>query len=244
MSLRTGTPLDILGQYLASFDASAFAPPPTPETTGWLEDAYGLVLAAARQSGLTRKLTAGTLSDVDARGLVGTLVSTSARSLRALTDGLLTAKSRVARWHEAMRAAVPPVHVAAGVAVSGSLDPPPSFTGRLVAEARTQLHYLADFAADVSAGRKPIGAGASNRASLYARGAWATAQNALRWLRQRAYAFERRLLGPVATEHCHDCLVQAALGWQPAGVLLPIGESECLVWCRCHFVYSRTRRGS
>ena len=49
--------------------------------------------------------------------------------------------------------------------------------------------------------------------------------------------WERRILGHPKTHHCHDCPPLAALGWQPAGTLPDIGESECGGLCLCTFEY-------
>ncbi len=50
--------------------------------------------------------------------------------------------------------------------------------------------------------------------------------------------WERRVLGHPKTEHCADCPPLAAMGWQPAGTLPDIGDTECEGRCLCHFVYS------
>lgn len=46
---------------------------------------------------------------------------------------------------------------------------------------------------------------------------------------------ERRVLG--AAEHCADCIVEAAKGWQPIGTLRRIGDSKCKTNCHCRFEY-------
>jgi len=42
---------------------------------------------------------------------------------------------------------------------------------------------------------------------------------------------ERRLLG--VADHCSDCVVEAAKGWQPIGSLRAIGDSLCKTHCHC-----------
>lgn len=42
---------------------------------------------------------------------------------------------------------------------------------------------------------------------------------------------ERRLLG--VADHCSDCAVEAAKGWQPIGSLRAIGDSLCKTHCHC-----------
>lgn len=42
---------------------------------------------------------------------------------------------------------------------------------------------------------------------------------------------ERRVLG--VADHCSDCVVEAAKGWQPIGSLRAIGDSLCKTHCHC-----------
>lgn len=46
---------------------------------------------------------------------------------------------------------------------------------------------------------------------------------------------ERRVLG--VADHCSDCVVEAAKGWQPIGSLRAIGDSLCKTNCHCRFEY-------
>ena len=46
---------------------------------------------------------------------------------------------------------------------------------------------------------------------------------------------ERRILG--AADHCSDCVVEAAKGWQPIGSLRAIGDSLCKTHCHCRKEY-------
>ena len=79
------------------------------------------------------------------------------------------------------------------------------------------------------------------RARLYARAGWGMVQNATR----TAHAldgnrWERRVLGSPATVHCPDCPPLAAQGWQPIGMLPPIGATRCRHRCYCHYLYTRS----
>ncbi len=46
---------------------------------------------------------------------------------------------------------------------------------------------------------------------------------------------ERRVLG--VADHCSDCVVEAAKGWQPIGSLRAIGDSLCKTNCHCRKEY-------
>lgn len=111
--------------------------------------------------------------------------------------------------------------------------------GRVGRELRRQYNYLRRFQADVAAGKLSEGQ-AAYRAALYARAAYATYENARRLEMQRVgFTEERRRR--TAKESCPDCIEYARRGWQPIGTLPPIGESKCIVNCRCYFEY-RYRR--
>lgn len=46
-----------------------------------------------------------------------------------------------------------------------------------------------------------------------------------------------------AREHCNLCVSQAAIGWQPIGRMVPIGDRECGRNCRCVVYYRNPSTG-
>lgn len=112
--------------------------------------------------------------------------------------------------------------------------------GRVGRELRKQYDYLARFGQAIRQGKLSQGQ-AAYRAALYARAAYATYENTRRLEMQRVgFTEERRRR--TAKESCPDCIEYARRGWQPIGTLPPIGQSRCIVNCRCYFEY-RYRRG-
>lgn len=111
---------------------------------------------------------------------------------------------------------------------------------RVGRELRRQYNYLRNFAADLAQGKLSEGQ-AAFRASLYARAAYATYENARREA-MRAAGFTEERRRRTAKESCPDCIEYARRGWQPIGTLPPIGQSQCIVNCRCYFEY-RYRKG-
>jgi hypothetical protein len=49
--------------------------------------------------------------------------------------------------------------------------------------------------------------------------------------------FARRIIDPGA-EHCEECPALAARGWIPVEQMVPIGDTTCLMNCRCTIEYS------
>lgn len=142
---------------------------------------------------------------------------------------------------DAMKDRLKIAHLLAYAAAKGGwAQMTPADFGRVGRELRRQYNYLRNFAADLAQGKLTEGQ-AAYRASLYARAAYATYENARRRAMQDAgFTEERRRR--TAKESCPDCIEYARRGWQPIGTLPPIGQSQCIVNCRCYFEY-RYRRG-
>lgn len=102
-----------------------------------------------------------------------------------------------------------------------------------------QVSYFDRFMYGVLAGAVALSALAA-RAAMYPLAAFGTYENAKRAREMNAAGFneEQRVLQ--SGNPCITCQAQAALGWQPLGTLRRIGDSECIVRCRCYFRY-RTR---
>ena len=63
--------------------------------------------------------------------------------------------------------------------------------------------------------------------------------------KKAGFTEERRVLGPVKTEHCESrgdrpgCIELASKGWQPIGTLPSIGAAACYQNCKCKFEYRK-----
>lgn len=133
-----------------------------------------------------------------------------------------------------VKATVKAAHVAALAAAAGGLrQVTPRDLGQLGAKLRSLYQGLSDLEIQYSAGTISAALLAA-RMGGYVRAAMGTYENAVRDQAQADGATEeRRVLGVVATEHCQECLDQAALGWQSIGALIPIGMCTCGGQCCC-----------
>ena len=121
----------------------------------------------------------------------------------------------------------------AAVAAGGTHALTPSVLGTVAARIKAQYQFLRDFAREIENGL-PLDGNFLARAALYGQSGRPTFEAFARKADLAAgYAYERRLLH--SSEHCRQCVQQAAMGWQPAGVLLPIGQCTCLNNCHCTF---------
>ena len=74
------------------------------------------------------------------------------------------------------------------------------------------------------------------RAESYGNSGWSGPQNALRARPQPNGTVERRVhTRKEPHAECATCIEQTAMGWQPIGLLLPIGDSICMGNCDCAF---------
>lgn len=157
--------------------------------------------------------------------------------------GRRAGEGEITRWEfiDAMKQRLRIAHLLAyATAKGGWAQMTAADFGRVGRELRRQYDYLRRFGADLAAGRLTAGQ-AAYRASLYARAAYATYENTRRQEMQRA-GFQEERRRRTAKESCPDCIEYARRGWQPIGTLPPIGQSQCLVNCRCYFEF-RYRRG-
>lgn len=229
------SPFGLIDPFLSSFDTSGFG---GAADATWMETAIKfLQRGAATIGGAWAALMAGRLARDKGRDVAHSVISGGRTLLRTLTDALLTSPEKAPGWFAAMSRAVAPIHIATGMATYGAAAPPKPLLDRLKTAATRQGEYLKNFRDKVIAGVQKTGVGAAHRASLYAETAWETAQNAVRAFEAQFEGEERRVLGHVRSEHCSNCLSYARRGWQPAGTLPEIGDSECGAYCKCFFEY-------
>jgi hypothetical protein len=108
---------------------------------------------------------------------------------------------------------------------------------KVAVEIRKQQSSLVGFGTDIVRS-KLSPAQIIARAELYARSIYASHMNAMTDLKQgMGSKFARRILHQGAI-HCEDCPPLAAQGWVPIDQLVPIGDTACMVNCRCAIEYS------
>lgn len=163
---------------------------------------------------------------------VETVIGASRDRIAALAGRLEAGRLTLAEWQTAMQTELKSLHLAqAAVAAGGWPQLGPMDFGSVGHTLRDQYRYLAGFAAAIADGTQPL-AGVAARAALYADAAWATYQQGTRRAASRAgQQQELNILGD--SQHCATCAAQTARGWVTIGTLIPIGQRECQVHCRC-----------
>jgi hypothetical protein len=77
-----------------------------------------------------------------------------------------------------------------------------------------------------------------SRAQLYARAIYATHMNEMTDFKQGMGAKSARRILHQGSMHCADCPELADKGWVAIADLVPIGDTACMVNCRCAIQYS------
>lgn len=141
-------------------------------------------------------------------------------------------------WRRLKANGIKSIHLAMQAAARGGWQNlTQSDYGRTGALLRFHYAKLDRFTRQIAEGRLPRGT-ILQRSAMYADAGASTYENERRDVASDVFTEEKRILG--ASEHCPTCRVEADRGWQPIGTLRKIGDSECLVSCRCRFAF-RTR---
>jgi hypothetical protein len=173
-----------------------------------------------RLAALAEKLTAGTTTGQIVQGEITAGKITEAQFQRAMQQEIVKAES-------AMTAS----------AVGGLKAMKPPQWAKVAVRISQQQTALVGFGRDIVTS-KLSPAEIAARARLYARAIYATHMNEMTDLKQGMGArFARRILHQGAI-HCEDCPPLAEKGWVPIDQLVPIGDTECIVNCRCAIEYS------
>jgi hypothetical protein len=198
---------------------------------------------AARPADRARNLMRGRLILANARDSLGRagmpalhrIVDVAADALGAIGARLVNGSIGLADWFLASLDQVVVRHFAGMLALEPSSIPNPAAIDAVEPLIDRQAGFLARFRRQLAAGLDRTKALIS-RARLYGEAIWAGVMNATREAEVEMRARERRVLDD-GSRHCATCPSLAAMGWQPAGTLPPIGASECGQFCRCYFVY-------
>lgn len=171
------------------------------------------------------------------RQALDSVVQASSQEVRRLSESLQTGRLSVADWQVQMAREIKTLHLAAAASARGGwAQMAPSDLGWTGQRIRADYAYLREFAREVASGRQPPDGRLLNRADLYAQSARVTARRMETRLALRTGpAQARRRLA--AADHCATCLSEAARGWQPAGTLRAIGDTQCRVRDRCTIEY-------
>lgn len=170
------------------------------------------------------------------------LMDASAVNMNALTQQLIDNDITLASWQTSMMREIKITHTAsAALSQGGWAQMTPSdwgATGQLI---REQYDFLRNFAAEIINGDQQLDGRALVRSDLYA-----DASNGTFWEMDKrsmiadGYDMAKRVLEVKDDGNCDGCIEAAAEGWLPIDEVLPIGDAECQVRCRCSIEYSRS----
>lgn len=167
------------------------------------------------------------------------MMDASAVNMNTLTQSLIDGNISLASWQSSMMTEIKNTHVAsAALSQGGWAQMTPAQWGETGQLIRQQYDYLRDYAKAIADGTQPLDGRALVRSDLYA-----DAANGTYWeIDKRSmiadgYDEARRVLESNDGNNCDGCLEAAAEGWVPIDEVLPIGDAECQVRCRCEIIY-------
>lgn len=142
----------------------------------------------------------------------------------------------VASWQVAMRDALKDIHLASSaLARGGWAQMSRADYDKVEAKLRFQYEKLEAFAQQIQSGL-PLDGRFRRRHELYAQSGRITYHESLREeMAMRGMTEERSVLA--ASDHCSECVSEAARGWVPIGELVTIGERICKSNCRCSVIF-------
>ena len=139
----------------------------------------------------------------------------------------MTMQKEIAKAESAMTAS----------AVGGLKQMKPREWNNVAIQIRKQQTAMVGFGKDIVQ-TKLSPAEIAARARLYARAIYATHMNEMTDFKKSMGAKSARRILHEGAIHCEDCPDLAKLGWVPIEDLVPIGDTACIVNCRCAIEYS------
>jgi hypothetical protein len=162
--------------------------------------------------------------------------------LGEMTKRLQKGTVPLAEWYSTMRDTSRDAYLAAVLVALGGIDrlnaTPPQAREEVYRLAEFQEQKLRDMAVELQRDWDGKSTAAYSRAIMYGAAVYGLFSNSNRFLMEvLGFNQERRVLA--AAEHCTDCVGYASVGWRPTGSLPRIGDSKCLSYCHCYFVFRR-----
>lgn len=211
---------------------------PTIGNVGRLADeGRDLFFDAARAQRVYEAARDRRLEPAQGRGIVLRLIDDAKGLVRSVTESLVARTVRLGTWFRAMRDALLPRHFAAGFAALNHAEPPPADLEAIADLSRGQLGYLERFRDQIATAAHILGGATPARAELYSSALWSVSQDVLRSRAKRdGFKYESNILG--SYDACPGCLDATRAGVVPIGLLVPIGQRDCMQRCRCHLVFN------
>lgn len=191
--------------------------------------------------GRYRRENGRVLSLVEVRRALDADAANLADYAKLLADQVVEGRISLDQWRGEMRTLIKQTHLtAAAMAKGGRAQLTPSDFGRVGQIVKTEYQRLDGWVTELIAGVAPADGRMRPRAAMYAQaGRHTYHQIEAREMLDRGLDEERSVLHPA--EHCGECLAEAAAGWRPIGLMIPIGSRTCLRNCRCGVEYRRAR---
>lgn len=176
----------------------------------------------------------------DVRDALDVVTEASGQRMHSLTQQLVDQQVSLAEWQLGMMEEIKVAHTAAAASARGGWAQMSASdwgaAGRMI---REQYDYLRNFAREIASGKQALDGRVLVRADLYADAARGTFEEMRRRYERLMDGMEEEARALGEADHCDGCIEQAGLGWQPFGVLAPIGSQQCVTRCHCRFVYRK-----
>jgi hypothetical protein len=173
------------------------------------------------------------------RAVIDKALAVEERRLVAIARRLKNGSITLAEWQGETAQAIKEIHLWNAAAARGGWGQlTQADYGRVGATLRVQYQYLDNFALQLYAGDDwtPDDGRFLVRVGMYAQAARNTYEVILAdEMYDRGFTMEKNVLHPA--DHCDGCLEADAMGWQEIGTLVPVGERDCNVNCRCSTIY-------
>lgn len=176
----------------------------------------------------------------EVRDALEDIMDASAYRMNTLTQQLVNEQISLAEWQSGMMEQIKISHTAAAASARGGwAQMSQADWGAAGQMIRTQYDYLRNFANEIASGKQALDGRALVRADLYAQAPRGTFEEMRRRYERLMNGMEEEARALGEADHCDGCLAQAAMGFQPFGVLEPIGSQECVTNCHCRFIYRK-----
>lgn len=177
------------------------------------------------------------------RDAIDQALSQRARRAEQLAADLRAGRISLERWRVEMRTLVRDVQLYSAAAAKGGWgELTQADYGRIGARVREQYRRLERFAQQIANRTQPLDGRFTQRGRLYAAAARSTYHAVERGMMiVRGFDQEANIL--TQAEHCPGCLKETARGPVPIGTLVPVGERQCLVNCKCRIEYRNSETG-
>lgn len=182
------------------------------------------------------------IGDAELNGIAGKIADNAAEGMKRIAQRLVDKDINLPQFAIDIKEQIKLSHRAMAILAYGGPDNiSASIWGKIGAVIKKQYGFLENLINQVENSVETVDAGLVTRASLYGYAIYATFAN---FVHDRKGAITgsglikeaKRILAADAL-HCVDCPALAAKAWVPIKEAVPIGQSQCKVRCRCHFVY-------